>query len=78
MAEVSTGRADTSTWTRRGFVRAGLVTSGAAALGARAHWHLLRAAAAAESASGLDELSRSVRGRFLRAGSPGYGLESGL
>lgn len=33
---------------------------------------MLRAVAAAQSASGLDELSRNVRGRLLRAGSPGY------
>jgi FAD/FMN-containing dehydrogenase len=51
-----------TSWTRRDFVRAGLVTASTVALGG----------AQTARASDLDELARKVRGRFLRDGSPGY------
>ena len=59
-------------WTRRDFVRAGLATGGAVALGAYAHLGMLPAFAASDPASNLDDLARSVRGRLLRGSSPGY------
>src|SRR5579862_3498970 len=54
-------------WTRRDFMRA---TGGA--LGAFAHLSVPPWSAAANSASDLDDLARSVRGRLLRESSPGY------
>lgn len=69
---MSIHEADCPTWTRRDFVRAGLVTAGAVALPARAHLRMLPAVAAADPVSDLDELARGGRGRLLRAGSPGY------
>ena len=62
-------KADRSAWTRRDFVRA---AGGATALGAFAHTAILSAFATSDSVSNLDDLARSVRGRFLRGGSPGY------
>ncbi len=61
-----------SAWTRRDFVRAGVVAAGAAALGACAHRGMPPASVAADPASDLDDLARRVRGRFLRGGSSGY------
>ena len=59
-------------WTRRDFVRAGLITAGAAALGTDAHLGIASAFAASDPASDLDNLARSIRGRILRGTSPGY------
>ena len=59
-------------WTRRDFVRAGLVTASVATLGACARPGTWPAAAAADAASDLDNLARRVRGRLLRGSSPGY------
>ncbi len=55
-----------TSWTRRDFVRAGLVTAGAAALADRA--------TGTSTVSDLDQLARTIRGRFLRDGSPGYDI----
>jgi FAD/FMN-containing dehydrogenase len=63
-------RADRPSWTRRDFVRNGLVTAGAAALGA--YTHLRTPFAAADRAFDLDDLARSVRGRLLEGSSLGY------
>src|SRR5579864_2963406 len=65
-------RRDYPLWTRRDFVHAGLATAGTVALGACAHTGLTRGAAATGSASGLNDLARSMHGRLLRAESPGY------
>lgn len=65
---MSMRKTDRSAWTRRDFMRA---TGGALALGAFAHPSTLPAFAA-DSASDLDDLARSVRGRLLRGRSPGY------
>src|SRR4051794_40956893 len=51
-------------WTRREFVHAGVMTAGA--LGK------LPTLADGDPVSNLDDLAHSVRGRFLRASSPGY------
>lgn len=59
-------------WTRRDFVRAGLVTAGAAALGGCARTGAPPVSAATGPGSDLDDLARRVRGRLLRDGSPGY------
>ncbi len=59
-------------WTRRDFVRAGLAAGGVVAAGASVYRGTLPAFAAADSAAAFDDLARSVRGRLLRASSPGY------
>ena len=59
-------------WNRREFVRAGLATGGALALGAYAYRGMLTALAATDTVSNLDDLARSVGGRLLRGSSPGY------
>lgn len=59
-------------WTRRDFVRTGLVTAGATSLGGFAYPGAWPATAATDPASDLDKLARTVRGRLLRASSPGY------
>ena len=59
-------------WTRRDFVRGGLASGGAVALGAFAHRAMLSAHAAADPLANLDDLARSIRGRLLRGSSPGY------
>jgi FAD/FMN-containing dehydrogenase len=59
-------------WTRREFVRAGLATAGAVALGACDYTGTSRGSSAIEPAADLDELARRIRGRFLRSGSSGY------
>ena len=66
---MSMRRPDRRAWTRRDFMR---VTGGAVALGALAQPSTLPGFAAADSGSDLADLARSVRGRFLRSGSPGY------
>jgi FAD/FMN-containing dehydrogenase len=65
-------RRDYPLWTRRDFVHAGLATAGTVALGACAHTGMPRGAAATGLAAGLNDLARSMHGRFLRSGSPGY------
>jgi len=67
-----TKKTERSVWTRRDFVRAGLLTAGAAALGAHAHAGTLPAVTAAGPAYDLDDLARNVRGRLLRGNSTGY------
>jgi FAD/FMN-containing dehydrogenase len=69
---MSIHKADRPSWTRRDFVRAGLVTAGGVALGAYAHPGVPPAYAAADPASELDDLARRVKGRLLRGSSPGY------
>jgi FAD/FMN-containing dehydrogenase len=69
---MSIHKSDSQTWTRRDFVRAGLFAAGAVALGACANRRMEPAFAGADPASDLDNLARSVRGRFLRGSSPGY------
>ena len=61
---MSIKKVDRPAWTRREFVHAGLIT--AAAVG------MLPALAVVDPASDLDDLARRVRGRLLRASSPGY------
>jgi FAD/FMN-containing dehydrogenase len=67
-----TQRSDHPSWTRREFVRVGLVTAGAVALNACARTGTPRASVATGSAADLDDLARTIRGRFLRDGSPTY------
>jgi len=59
---------DRAVWTRRDFVRAGLVAAGAVC----ANWRMQHAFAGADRGSGLDDLARTVRGRLLRKGSPEF------
>jgi len=59
-------------WTRRDFVHAGLATAGVVALGACANTGVSRRSADSGSGAGLNDLARSMHGRFLRDGSPGY------
>jgi FAD/FMN-containing dehydrogenase len=59
-------------WTRRDFVRTGLVAAGAATLGACARQGTWPAAVSGDPAADLDSLPRGVRGRLLRESSPGY------
>src|SRR5579864_1615626 len=65
---MSNNNADRLAWTRRDFVRA---ACGVVAVGAYARRGILPAFAA-DSASNLDDLARSVRGQLLRGGSSGY------
>jgi len=60
-----------SEWTRRDFIRTGVATAGAVALGACAR---VAPSAPVSNGSGadLDELARRIRGRFLGDGSPLY------
>lgn len=55
---------DRRAWTRREFMRAGLITAGAVGM--------MPAHAAIDPISNLDDLARNVRGRLLRGSSPGY------
>jgi FAD/FMN-containing dehydrogenase len=64
---MSLHKAGRSAWTRRYFVRAGVVAAGTVVLNAFAP-----AFAAADTVSNLDDLARRVRGRLLRGSSPGY------
>jgi FAD/FMN-containing dehydrogenase len=59
-------------WTRRDFVRGGIATTGALALGACGRAGTPRAPLATGTAADLDDLARNIRGRFLRDGSPLY------
>ncbi len=61
-----------SAWTRRDFIRSGVATAGAVALGACAHVGAPPASVSTGAAADLDELARRMRGRFLRDGSPLY------
>ena len=70
---MSIHKADLPALTRRDFIRA---AAGAVALGA--YTHLPPAFAVVDSASKLDALARSVRGRFLRGNSPGYDEARGV
>lgn len=61
-----------SAWTRRDFIRTGVATAGAVALGACTRVGPPSASLSTGSATDLDALRRRVRGRFLRDGSPLY------
>lgn len=63
-------RSEIPNWTRRDFVRAGITTAGAVALGACSRNGTPSASLAAPAAADLDDLARKIRGRFLRDGSP--------
>lgn len=63
---------DLSAWTRREFIRTGIVTAGAVTLGSCARPGAPREALSARSPADLDTLARQLRGRFLRDGSPLY------
>ena len=65
-------RSDLPSWSRRDFVRAGIATAGAVALGACAPTRTQRASVATWSTADLDDLAQRIRGRFLRDGSPLY------
>jgi FAD/FMN-containing dehydrogenase len=65
-------RHDPTRWTRREFVRAGIMTAGAVALDGCSRIGTPAATVADRAAADLDSLARSVRGRFLRDGSPSY------
>jgi FAD/FMN-containing dehydrogenase len=65
-------RSDISAWTRRDFIRSGIATAGAVALGACARTGASHASMSNGTAADLDTLARSVRGRLLRDGSPLY------
>jgi len=62
-------KVDGPAWTRRDFM---LATAGTLALGAYAQRGVPPALATADPVFNLDELAQSVRGRLLRATSPGY------
>jgi FAD/FMN-containing dehydrogenase len=64
--------ADVPEWTRRDFVRAGLIAASAAALGTSAEWSIPSAFAATDPGSDLDNFARRIRGRMLREISSGY------
>jgi FAD/FMN-containing dehydrogenase len=66
---MTTHRSEITSWPRREFVRAGLATAVAAALGGCSR-NGAQPASGATPAADLDELAGKVRGRFLRAGSP--------
>jgi FAD/FMN-containing dehydrogenase len=65
-------QSDPSAWTRRTFIRTGIATAGAVALGACGRTGAPRASVSPRSAADLDTLARQLRGRFLRDGSPLY------
>ena len=65
-------RGDFSDWTRRDFIRTGIATAGAVALGACARTGARGLSGSTRSTADLDTLSRQIRGRFLREGSPLY------
>ncbi|MBK6795964.1 MAG: FAD-binding oxidoreductase [Acidobacteria bacterium] len=69
---MTTDKTELSNWTRREFVRAGLATAGALALGACGHRGNLYGSLTNESSADLDALARSIRGRFLLSKSSGY------
>ena len=63
-------RDEIPSWTRRDFVRLGIATAGAAALGACSRNSTQRARLETPASADLDDLARNIRGRFLRDGSP--------
>jgi FAD/FMN-containing dehydrogenase len=65
-------QSDLPSWTRRDFVRAGFATAAAVALDACARTGRPPASVGTASAADLDDLARTIRGRFLREGSPLY------
>jgi FAD/FMN-containing dehydrogenase len=69
---MTTRRNEIPSWTRRDFVRGGIATAGALALGACGRTGTPRAPLATGTAADLDDLARHIRGRFLRDGSPLY------
>src|ERR1700747_1343284 len=69
---MSIHKVDRPVCARRDFLRAVLATGGAMALAAYAQRGMLPPFAAADPVSNLDDLARSVRGRFLRGSSPDY------
>lgn len=69
---MSTRRVVPTAWTRRDFVRGGIAAAGAVALGAYASCDAATATRATGATAGLDQLAASIRGRFLRDGSPLY------
>src|SRR5690348_6199800 len=69
---MTTRRNEIPSWTRRDFVRGGIATAGALALGACGRTKTPRAPLATGIAADLDDLARNIRGRFLRDGSPLY------
>ena len=69
---MATDRGDHCDWTRRDFIRAGIATAGAVALGACVRRGAPTLSRSTGSTVDLDTLSRQVRGRFLREGSPLY------
>lgn len=69
---IQTSGVAASSWNRRDFIRAGVATASAVALGACAHIEAPPASVSTGSAGDLDELARRIRGRFLRDGSPLY------
>ena len=71
-AHVVPRRSEIPGWTRRDFVRAGVAAAGAAALGACSRHGAPRTWPEAPAPADLDELARTLRGRFLRDGSPLY------
>jgi FAD/FMN-containing dehydrogenase len=68
---MSIRQVDHRAWSRRHFMRAGLVAAGAVALGEGGQ-RILPVFAAANPASDLDDLARNVRGRLLNGSSPGF------
>jgi hypothetical protein len=62
---MTTDRSDLPGWTRRDFVRTGIATVGAVALGACAHTGTPRASVATRSTADLDDLARTIRGREI-------------
>jgi FAD/FMN-containing dehydrogenase len=67
---MTTHHSETPSWTRRDFVRAGIATAGTITLSACVRSGTPSASVANESPADLDDLARSIRGRFLRDGSP--------
>lgn len=67
---MNTQRSAILAWTRRDFVRAGIASAGTLALGACARNAAPRGSVATAPAADLDDLSRRIRGRLLRDGSP--------
>ena len=67
---MTTHHSEIPNWTRRDFVRAGIATVVAAALGVCSRNGAPRASIATPAAADLDDLAGRIRGRFLRPGSP--------
>jgi FAD/FMN-containing dehydrogenase len=69
---MSDHRVVVTAWTRRDFVRSGIAAAGAVALGACARTEASPPGMATGVNADLDRLAQSIRGRFLRDGSPLY------